>query len=88
MSNLTKLDIAALDITGKNYLLWVNLAETQLKAKNVWKVVTEEANVSELDQEAKNQLEEKQAKALAFLHSHIHEDLQMEYITVKDSFVL
>ena len=35
MSNLTKLEFAALDISSKNYLLWTLDAEIHLKAKNL-----------------------------------------------------
>ncbi|XP_048497916.2 uncharacterized protein LOC125496488 [Beta vulgaris subsp. vulgaris] len=35
MSNLTKLEFAALDITGKNYLSWVLDAEIHLDAKDL-----------------------------------------------------
>ena len=35
MSNLTKLEFAALDISGKNYLSWILEAEIHLEAKNL-----------------------------------------------------
>ena len=35
MSNLTKLEFAALDISSKNYLSWTLDAEIHLEAKNL-----------------------------------------------------
>ena len=35
MLNLTKLEFAALDISGKNYLLWTLDAEIHLEAKTL-----------------------------------------------------
>ena len=57
MSNLAKLEFAALDISRKNYLSWI------------------------LDAEDK-------AKAMIFFRRHLYEGLKIEYLTVKDPFVL
>lgn len=85
MSNLAKLDIVALDISGNNYLLWAHQAEIRLKSKKLWKIVVEENNGLVQDQD---KLEEDQSTAMIFLLHHIHEGLQNEYLTVKDPFIL
>jgi hypothetical protein len=78
MSNLTKLDFEALDISGKNYLAWALDAEIHLNAKGHGDTIKEGNRSS--DQE--------KAKAMIFLRHHLHEDLKNEYLTVKDPQVL
>nr|XP_043616421.1 uncharacterized protein LOC122588381 [Erigeron canadensis] len=78
MSNLAKLEFAALDITGKNYLSWVLDAEIHLDANNLGDTIKEENTASAQDK----------AKAMIFLRHHIHKSLKNEYLTVKDSLVL
>nr|XP_043626017.1 uncharacterized protein LOC122597494 [Erigeron canadensis] len=78
MSNLAKLEFAALDITGKNYLSWVLDAEIHLDANNLGDTIKEENTTSAQDK----------AKAMIFLRYHIHELLKNEYLTVKDPIVL
>nr|XP_043611702.1 uncharacterized protein LOC122583351 [Erigeron canadensis] len=78
MSNLVKLEFAALDITGKNYLSWVLDAEIHLDVNNLGDTIKEENTTSAQDK----------AKAMIFLRHHIHELLKNEYLTVKDPLVL
>lgn len=78
MSNLTKLDFVALDITGKNYLSWVLDAEIHLDANGLGDTIKE-------GNKASNQYK---AKAMIFLRHHLHEGLKSEYLTVKDPLVL
>nr|XP_043629825.1 uncharacterized protein LOC122601119 [Erigeron canadensis] len=78
MSNLAKLEFAALDITGKNYLSWVLDAEIHLDDNNLGDTIKEENTTSAQDK----------AKAMIFLRHHIHEPLKNEYLTVKDPLVL
>ncbi|CAL9025326.1 unnamed protein product [Prunus brigantina] len=78
MSNLAKLDFVALDISGKNYLSWINDAEVHLKAMNLGETIKEGNEASSVDQ----------AKAMIFLKRHIHEGLKCEYLTVKDLLAL
>ena len=78
MSNLTKLEFVALDITEKNYLSWTLDAKIHLDAMNLGAAVKEGNQASLKDR----------VKALIFLWHHLHEDLKSEYLTVKDSLTL
>ncbi|KAK9689970.1 hypothetical protein RND81_09G095100 [Saponaria officinalis] len=78
MTNLTKLEFVALDITGKNYLPWVLDAEIHLDAKGLGETI-KDGN--------KTTCQEK-AKAMIFLRHHLHEGLKNEYLTVKDPQIL
>ncbi|XP_016676396.1 uncharacterized protein [Gossypium hirsutum] len=78
MSNLTKLEFVALDITGNNYLSWVLDAEIHLDAKGLGKTIKEGNEESTQDK----------AKAMIFLRHHLHEGLKTEYLTVKDPQIL
>nr|XP_016451156.1 PREDICTED: uncharacterized protein LOC107773029 [Nicotiana tabacum] len=48
MSNLSKLEFVALDISGKNYLLWVLDAEIHLAAKGLGNTITQVKDPLEL----------------------------------------
>ncbi|XP_056685905.1 uncharacterized protein [Spinacia oleracea] len=78
MSNLAKLEIVALDITGKNYLSWVLDAEIHLDAKGLGDTIKEGNKATCQDK----------AKAMIFLRHHLHEGLKTEYLTVKDPQIL
>ena len=78
MSNLTKLEFVALDISGNNYLSWILDVEIHLDVMNLG-VTIREGNQSSLQD---------CAKALIFLCHHLHEGLKNEYLTVKNSFTL
>ncbi|XP_017604257.1 uncharacterized protein LOC108451032 [Gossypium arboreum] len=78
MSNLTKLEFVALDITGNNYLSWVLDAEIHLDAKGLGETIKEGNEESTQDK----------AKAMIFLLHHLHEGLKTEYLTVKDPQIL
>ena len=78
MSNITKLEFVALDISGKNYLEWILDAEIHLDAMNLGNTIIEGNSASLQDR----------AKAMIFLCHHIHESLKAEYLTVKDPYVL
>jgi hypothetical protein len=78
MANLTKLEFIALDISGKNYLLWIFDAEIHLTANNLGDTIKDENKVSP----------QKKAKAMIFLRHHLYEDLKTEYLMVKDSLEL
>ena len=41
MTNITKLEFAALDILGKNYLSWILDAEIHLNAMNIGNTIKE-----------------------------------------------
>ncbi|PIN21177.1 hypothetical protein CDL12_06118 [Handroanthus impetiginosus] len=74
MSNLMKLEFAALDITGKNYLSWVLDAEIHLDAKGLGNTIIKENEASKQDK----------AKAMIFLHHHLDKGLKTEYLIIKD----
>jgi hypothetical protein len=78
MSNLTKLEFAALDVSGKNYLSWILDAEIHLEAMNL-------GNTIKVDNEASQQ---DRTKVMIFLRHHLHEELKTEYLTVKDPLIL
>ena len=78
MSNITKLEFVALDISGKNYLSWIFDAEIHLDAMNLGATIKEGNQASLQDC----------TKALIFLRHHLHEGLKNEYITIKDPFTL
>ena len=78
MTNITKLEFAALDISGKNYLSWIFDAEIHLDAMNLGNTIKEGNIVSQHDR----------AKALILFRHHIDEGLKSEYLTVKDPLVL
>ncbi|GKF16236.1 hypothetical protein Tco_0061154, partial [Tanacetum coccineum] len=78
MSNLAKLEFLALDISGQNYLSWVLDAEIYLAANGLGDTI----------QAGKETTVEQKAKAMIFLRHHLHENLKIEYLTIKDPLVL
>ncbi|XP_009630496.1 uncharacterized protein [Nicotiana tomentosiformis] len=78
MSNLSKLEFMALDISWNNYLTWVLDAEIHLDARGLGDIIKEENEVSSHDK----------AKAMIFLRHHLDEGLKSEYLTLKDPFQL
>ncbi|XP_015078469.1 uncharacterized protein LOC107022345 [Solanum pennellii] len=71
MSNLSKLEFVALDISGKNYLSWVLDVEIHLAAKGLDATITQGNEASSQDK----------AKAMIFLRRHLDEGLNIEYLT-------
>ncbi|KAK8313494.1 hypothetical protein V6Z12_D01G111200 [Gossypium hirsutum] len=78
MSNHTKLEFVALDITRKNYLSWMLDVEIHLDAKGLGEAINEGNEASSQDN----------AKAMIFLCHHLHEGLKTESLNVKDPLVL
>ena len=78
MSKISSLSFIALDISGKNYLSWILDAEINLEAGNLGETI-KEGNQRPLQD---------RAKALIFLQHHLHEDLKIEYLTIKDPLIL
>ena len=78
MSNLSKLEFVALDISGKNYLSWVLDVEIHLTAKGLGDSIIEGNKASSQDK----------AKAMIFLRRHLDEGLKVEYLTIKDPLEL
>ncbi|KAI5330083.1 hypothetical protein L3X38_029480 [Prunus dulcis] len=78
MANLAKLEFAALDLSGDNYLSWVLDAKFHLRANGLGQTIVDENDVSP----------EENAKAMIFLRRHIHEALKNEYVVVDEPLVL
>ena len=78
MSNFTKLEFEAFDITGKNYLSWILDIEIHLAAQDLGDTI----------KEGNKESESNRAKAIVFLRRHLHEGLKTEYLTVKDPLEL
>ncbi|XP_070669139.1 uncharacterized protein [Malus domestica] len=78
MTNLAKLEYAALDITGKNYLTWVLDTKIHLEAGNLGDTIREESSSSS----------QNRAKAMIFIRRHLDEALKSEYLTVEDPLAL
>ncbi|XP_059668793.1 uncharacterized protein LOC132313873 [Cornus florida] len=74
MSNLTKLEFVALDISGKNYLSWILDAQIHLDAMGLGDTIKEDNEASLQDK----------ANAMIFLRRHISEELKTEYLTERD----
>ncbi|KAI3443797.1 hypothetical protein Pfo_000462 [Paulownia fortunei] len=77
MSNLTKLEFIALDISNNNYLAWTLDVEIHLDAMNLGETIKEENATSLQDR----------SKTMIFLRHHLHEKLKIEYLTVKDLYL-
>jgi hypothetical protein len=78
MANLSKLEFVALDISGKNYLPWTLDVEIHLTANNRGDTIKDENKISP----------QEKTKVMIFLRHHLHEDLKIEYLTVKDPLEL
>ncbi|XP_024011242.1 uncharacterized protein LOC112086515 [Eutrema salsugineum] len=74
MSNLAKLEIPALDVSGKNYMSWAVGAKIHLRGNGVLDTIDKSETTSD----------EKKAKAMIFLLHHIDNSLKEEYITKKN----
>ncbi|GKB11968.1 hypothetical protein Tco_0845891 [Tanacetum coccineum] len=75
---LENLAILTLDVSGKNYMSWRLEAETYLHAHGLGDTI----------QAGKVTTSMQKAKALMFIRHHLHVDLKIEYLTVKDPLVL
>ena len=78
MTNITKLEFVALDISGKNYLSWILDVEIHLAAMNLENTIKEGNIASQQDR----------AKVLIFLRHHIDKSLKSEYLTVNDPLII
>ncbi|XP_070004267.1 uncharacterized protein [Nicotiana sylvestris] len=78
MSDIMKRKFVALEISGKNYMTWVLNVEIHLDAMGLGDAIKDKDKASTQDC----------AKALIFLRHHLDEGLKIEYLTVKDPFVL
>ena len=78
MSNLTKLEFVALDITGKNYMPWTLDVEMHLESLGLSETIKENGISSS----------QEKAKAIIFLRRHLDEGLKCEYLIEKDHMAL
>ncbi|XP_049388695.1 uncharacterized protein LOC125853067 [Solanum stenotomum] len=78
MSNLSKLEFVALDISENNYLSWVLDAKIHLDAKGHGATITN----------GNTTLSQDIVKAMIFLRHHLDERLKVEYLTVNDPLEL
>ncbi|KAM1926378.1 hypothetical protein ACFX13_033551 [Malus domestica] len=77
MSNLNKLDFSALEVSGRNYLKWVQDVKLYLTAKGI-RATIETPIADELVDEAQK------ATVMIFIRRHIHDALQTEYLAEED----
>jgi hypothetical protein len=73
-----KHEFTALDISMNKFLSWIFDTEIHLEVMNLGETIKEENNVYLQDH----------TKAMIFICHHFHEGLKVEYLTVKDPFVL
>ena len=78
MSNLTKLEFVALDISGKNYLSWILDVEIHLTTMNLGNTIQEKNLASQQDC----------VKKMIFLRHHLDGGLKNEYLMIKDPLVI
>ncbi|GJT16945.1 hypothetical protein Tco_0875651 [Tanacetum coccineum] len=78
MSNLSKLEFSALNVTGKNYMPWVLDVKMHLESMGIAKTIIENNNNPPQDK----------AMANIFLHKHIDDGLKLEYLTTEDPSIL
>jgi hypothetical protein len=71
MSNLTKLEFVALDISGKNYLSWILDTKIHLEAMNLGKTIRDGNAESQQDR----------AKLIIFIRHYLHEELKTKNST-------
>ncbi|KAM1432933.1 hypothetical protein ACFXTO_015419 [Malus domestica] len=76
MSNLNKLDFTALEVSGRNYLKWVQDVKLYLIAKNLRPAIEDEMNnpVGKAEK----------VTAIVFIQRHIHDALQTKYLAEED----
>ncbi|KAB2626525.1 hypothetical protein D8674_020143 [Pyrus ussuriensis x Pyrus communis] len=72
MSNLNKLDFTNLEVSGRNYLKWVQDVKLYLTAKNLRPAIEDETDnpVGEAEK----------ATAMIFFRRHIHDTLQTKLL--------
>ena len=76
MSNLNKLDFTALEVSGRNYLKWVQDVKLHLTTKNLRPPIEDKTDnlVGKAEKDT----------AMIFIQRHIHDALQTEYLAEED----
>ncbi|KAM1226029.1 hypothetical protein PS2_044207 [Malus domestica] len=77
MLNLNKLDFSALEVSGRNYLKWVQDVKFHLTANGIRATI--EAPIADKPVD-----EAQKATAMIFIRRHIHNALQIEYLAEED----
>ncbi|KAK4709149.1 hypothetical protein R3W88_030074 [Solanum pinnatisectum] len=78
MSNISKLEFVALDISSKGYSSWILDAEIHLDAMGLVDTIKDNNHASS----------QELAKAMIFLRHHLDEGLKMQYFPIKDPLIL
>ncbi|KAJ8753683.1 hypothetical protein K2173_026359 [Erythroxylum novogranatense] len=74
MSNLAKIEFAALDVAGNNYMPWMIDVEMHLESMDLLDSIKENNTTSK----------QNKTKAMIFIRRHLDEGLKIEYLTIKD----
>ncbi|KAM1048592.1 hypothetical protein ACFX15_027219 [Malus domestica] len=77
MSNMKKLDFSALEVSGRNYLKWVQDVKIHLTAKGIRATIETPITDKPIDEAQK-------AIAIIFIPRHIYDALQTEYLVEED----
>ncbi|KAL7598887.1 hypothetical protein Lser_V15G22442 [Lactuca serriola] len=78
MSNIAKLEFAALEVSGKNYVPWMIDVKMHLESMGISNAINEFNNC----------LAQDKARAQVFLRKHIDEMLRFEYLDITDPSIL
>ncbi|KAM1359569.1 hypothetical protein ACFX2F_046526 [Malus domestica] len=81
MSSLNKLDFTALEVSGRNYLKWVQDIKLHLTVKSLRATIEELIGGKHVDKAQK-------ATVMIFICKHIYDALQTEYLTEEDPHTL
>ena len=77
MSNLNKLDFAALEVSGRNYLKWVQDMKLHLTANGIRGTIETPIANKPIDKAQK-------VTTMIFIRRHIHDALQTKYLAEED----
>ncbi|KAM1643581.1 hypothetical protein EV2_013691 [Malus domestica] len=81
MSNLNKLDFTTLEVSGRNYLKWVQDMKLYLTAKGIRATIEALIDDKPVDEAQKT-------IAMIFILRHIYDALQIEYLIEEDPCTL
>ena len=78
MPKLASLKFAALEVSGENYMSWVIDIKLLLKSEGLYYTIENAADAYEQDK----------STAMVIIHHHLHEDLNVQCLTVMEPDVL
>ena len=81
MLNFNKIDFTALEVSGRNYLKWVQDMKLHLTTNSPRVTIKEPTDDAPVDEAQK-------ATAMIFIRRHIHDALQTEYLAEEDPHTL